>query len=114
MKILKAVVAWTLLSATGLSFGYATGTVSHVRVQSPDSGQVGVTSTSASVFLTIQSMDSSTAVCDFLGWILKDMSQEFEKQAYATLVTAKLNGLSVKITATQEGSVCRITSVDLL
>lgn len=121
MKQLKLMLAITFMHAASLSFGYSgvtsyQSTISSLSIQNGDNTFSAPDPTAKPIaFIKVPVVP---AACD-MGFfqfplMLTDLTDPTQKQMYATLVSARINGMTVTLTFIPEnnGTRCRILGVE--
>lgn len=113
MKLFKVAVA--IACATNAFFCAAdysaNGPIDYLTVTDSSVQANGSVVAKPSAMVVINGSNSVDPGCAFFGYRLPDLSDQFQKAAYGTLLTAQINGTSVAITFVREAvSYCRVTS----
>lgn len=121
MKKLKCMLAVILLGATNLSLAYSGVTTYQTKISSLSlefGDNTFTTPNPAAKPLAFIKVPVIPPACD-LGWfqfplMLTDLTDPTQKQMYATLVSARINGMTVTLTFIPEtsGTRCRILGVE--
>lgn len=114
MKIFKTfIVAFCFINASlCMATGTITGSVTTLKLFAPSTSS---TTPNAMVILSgSQNAPSSDIGCYiYTGWVLPDLTDQFQKLAYATLLAAQINGRTLYITYTNNSSGgCIITQIN--